>query len=94
MDKKLLGKKRGNGRINVEKKEMEKDYNRNEWEIIVVESLDKEGNFEKELRRKRDVQRHLEEHKIREAKYNKKYKELSEAMIRLRYVKKKKIEKQ
>lgn len=80
-------KKKGNGRINVEKKEMERDYNRNEWEIIVVESLDKEGNFEKELRRKRDVQKHLEEHKIREAKYNKKYKEYKKSIKSIKSIK-------
>ncbi|XP_029676802.1 uncharacterized protein LOC115243745 [Formica exsecta] len=56
----------------------EKYYNRNGWGIEALEILREEGiDISEELRnRDREVQRQLEDNKIREARYNKKYKDL------------------
>ncbi|XP_077277120.1 uncharacterized protein LOC143905535 [Temnothorax americanus] len=60
-------------------KEREKYFNRNGWSVVAVEALRREGrNLVKEMRnRDTDVQRQLEESKILESRYNKKYRELN-----------------
>lgn len=53
-------------------------YNRNGWSNIVVEGLTNwKVNLELDIReRERDVQRQIESSKIREAKYNRRYKDI------------------
>lgn len=57
-------------------REREKYYNRNGWGIVAIDGMPGiERDLIKELReRERDVQRQEEERRIREAKYNKRYK--------------------
>ncbi|KMQ84191.1 hypothetical protein RF55_18228 [Lasius niger] len=59
-------------------KEREKYYNRNGWGILTVEDrVEENDNFERTiLERERDVQRQIEDGRIREAKYNREYGEI------------------
>lgn len=70
--------KKRNNWVNQYSKERERYYNRNGWGILAVEGkIEEEGNFERIItERERDVQRQIENGRIREAKYNKKYDEI------------------
>lgn len=76
-------------------RERERYYNRNGWEVSVIDRLANEDRgFEKELiDRDRKVDWQIEERKIREAKYNRKYKELKGEGESPRYLRKKFIDK-
>lgn len=55
-------------------------YNRNGWGIEAIENMGKEERkyLEKEIvRKEKDIQKQTEKAKIREAKYNKRYKEIN-----------------
>jgi len=67
----------------VEKKELysrekEKYYNRKEWGLVAIEDMrNNDIDIEnKIIERKKDIQKQTEECKIRDAKYNNKYKEI------------------
>lgn len=65
-------KKKRNNWIDQYRKERERYYNRNGWGILAEDKIEEEGNFERIItKRERDVQRQIEDGRIREAKYNK-----------------------
>lgn len=77
MGKGMLERKRNEGWKDLYGKEREKYYNRNGWGVIAIENMPRiERNLIREIRdRERDIQRQEEGSRIREAKYNKRYRE-------------------
>lgn len=69
-------------------KEREKYYNRNGWGLIAIEDLrNKEIDIRRRIReREWDIQRQMEESKIKVAKYNKRYKEIGRKLDNPKYL--------
>lgn len=74
--------------------ERERYYNRNGWRVLTIDTLTEEnGSFEEELMdRERKIEWQMEEGRIREAKYNKRYKKLKEDGETPKYLRKKFLE--
>ncbi|XP_020297358.1 uncharacterized protein LOC109861916 [Pseudomyrmex gracilis] len=92
--KKCWWEKRDLKRKDLYSKEKERYYNSKGWSVEAIEESYKEGKDVESMmiERERDMQKQMEEGKIREARYNKRYKEWSIDIGKPRYLQKKYID--